>query len=76
MLDFIQKHYLTVSTLCVGGVLKGIKVLLECMYSFMFFVDDFPDNAVSTTTYFFDNIVSEGDVRLNFIVVLTHGLEK
>lgn len=46
------------------------------MYSFMFFVYDFPDNAVSTTTYFFDNIVSEGDVWLNFIVVLTHGLEK
>ena len=32
-------------------------------------IGDFPDNAISTTTYFLYYVESFGDVRLDFLVV-------
>lgn len=69
MLKFLQKHYFPVGALGVSRVLKGIEVFLEGIGLARLSVEDLPDHPISPTPYLFDDFVSFGDVRFDFIVL-------
>lgn len=72
MFYFIEEHHLPIGSLSVGGILESIEVLFQGMDRFIFFINNFPYDSVGTTSYFFDDFVSLQNMRLNFLVVLTH----
>jgi hypothetical protein len=69
MFEFLQKHYLSVGSLRVGGILKGIEVFLEGIGASSSSVGDFPHDAVSTAAYFLYYFEPFSDVWLDFLVV-------
>ena len=56
MVEFHQKHYLSVGSLCICRIIKGIKILFECFNLLTFFICNFPDMSIGPTTYFPDDI--------------------
>lgn len=48
--QLLEENDLSESSLCIGGILKGVKVLLEGYDLFGALVDRFPDNTISSLT--------------------------
>jgi hypothetical protein len=62
-----EEHYFSVGALRVGGVGKGVEVLLEGLHLFGFLVGDLPDVSIGPTAYLFGDMVLFKHVRFNFL---------
>ena len=71
VLQFLEKHYLSVGALGISGVLKGIKIFLEGIGLAVTTISYFPNDAVRTTANLFTDIKALQDVRL-YLFVITH----
>jgi hypothetical protein len=66
VLELLQKHNLAVGALGVSGISEGIEVFFESFYLLCLFVDDFPDVAVSSTSYFCNYLILLYDMSIYF----------
>lgn len=64
-IQLLQEDDLTESPLSIGGVLKGIEVLLQGYNLFSPLVNGLPDDTVSSFTQLLDDLVLFEDVRFN-----------
>ena len=66
MLQLLQKHDLSVSSLSICGVSESIEVLFESFDFVGLFVDDFPNYAVGTAADLLDKLILFQNVRFYF----------
>ena len=67
MVQLLEEHYLTVCSLCICRIWKGVKIFFKGFYCFGLPVYNFPDVSVGSTTYFFDELVLFKDMWLYFL---------
>jgi len=67
--EFSKKHNLPVSSLSVRGILESIKILFKRVKLPTSPLLNFPNDTVSTTSDFLQNVESFADVWLDFLVV-------
>ena len=65
VINLLEYLDLTISSLCICGMLKGIKYFFECKYFFSVFFLNFPDMAVSSRTNFLHNCKSSMNMIFN-----------
>ena len=62
MVQFHEKHDFSIGSLRIGGIIKGIEVLFECLNFLAFFISDFPDVSIGSTAYLFNDLVACKDM--------------
>ena len=69
VLELLQKHYLSVGSLGICGVLKCIKVFFESEGTMTTSLGHFPDDPVGPAAYFLDYFEALCDVAFYFLVI-------
>lgn len=64
VLGLFENLDLAIGALCVGGMLKGVKYLFECVYFFGGFFLHFPYMSIGTGSYFFYDIKAPENMTL------------
>ena len=65
MFHLVEEWDFSVGSLCIGGVLEGVKDFFKGKCLMGFFIGHFPDMAVGSTSEKFFDIVEFDDMRLN-----------
>ena len=67
VIELMEENYLSVGSLSISGMLKGVKDLFQSHGLAGRFVSNFPDMAVRAATNLFDECIFFKDVGLDFL---------
>ena len=65
--EFRKEHDFAVGALCIGGMLESVEYFFKSKYLSGFFVWDFPDMPIGSTSNFFEELVFGEDVVFDLI---------
>ena len=67
MVEFHEKHDLSVCSLSICGIVKSVKVFLECFCLVSTLIGDLPHMAIGSAAYFLQDLEPGEDMSFNLL---------